>query len=166
MLKLGCIEFHGNFVSSSLSSFRMFLYAGIACLCLQFCFTKAYKKCGRDLFRLLYKEHCNEFMIKISVNSVRPNFWGGHLLISDLIVKPCPHQHINHNRIAIGSSSILFALVRIFALGDLCRFDCDQASPPLVGRLDLDWKWIVTGNEVIMWRAHSLIEVRTRMNAL
>ena len=38
--------------------------------------------------------------------------------------------------------------------------DRDRANPPLVGGLDLDRKWIITGNEVITWQAHSLIEVR------
>ena len=41
---------------------------------------------------------------------------------------------------------------------DLCRSDCDRASPPLVVGVDLDQKWIITGNEVIMWQSHPLIE--------
>ena len=38
------------------------------------------------------------------------------------------------------------------------RSDCDRANPPLVGGLDLDWKWIITRNKVINWHVHSLIE--------
>ena len=38
--------------------------------------------------------------------------------------------------------------------------DRDRANQPLVGGLDLDQKWIITGNEVITWQAHSLIEAR------
>ena len=30
----------------------------------------------------------------------------------------------------------------------------------MVGGLDLDRKWIIAGNEVFTWKAHSLIETR------
>ena len=38
------------------------------------------------------------------------------------------------------------------------QLDRDRANPPLVGGLDMDRKWIITGNEVITWQAHLLIE--------
>ena len=62
--------------------------------------------------------------------------------------------------IAIGPTSILSALVHVFDCNrfDCNRFDCNRANPPLVGELDLDQKWIITGNEAIMWPAHSLIK--------
>ena len=34
----------------------------------------------------------------------------------------------------------------------------DWANPHTVGGLDLDWKWIITGNEVFMWQALLWIE--------
>ena len=47
--------------------------------------------------------------------------------------------------IAIGSTSILSALVRVFAWVGLCGSDCNPGNSHLVSGLDLDLKWIFIG---------------------
>ena len=56
--------------------------------------------------------------------------------------------------------SCMSALARVFAQADLCRSDRDRTNPHWVDGLDLDRKWITTGNEVITWLSNSLIEAR------
>ena len=40
----------------------------------------------------------------------------------------------------------------------------DWANPGRVGGLDLDRKWIITGNEIFTWQGHSLIEAHVCRN--
>ena len=61
-----------------------------------------------------------------------------------------PLLRLVRTSVSIGSSSILSALVRVFAWVDLCGSDRNPGNPRLVGELDLDRKWIFTGNEIIM----------------
>ena len=77
-------------------------------------------------------------------------------------LKACPHWRFKLDWCGLNLDQSCPHLIHIPRKWILSRSKLDWANPCTVGGLHLDREWIITGNEVLKWQAHSLIETHVR----
>ena len=105
----------------------------------------------------------NNFMLDRTTSSSARYFsvsFGGSIVT----IKACPHWCFKLDWCGLNLDQSCPHLIHIARKWIVSGSKLDWANPRTVGGLDLDRKWIITGNEVFTWQAHSLIEARVVEN--